>query len=90
MADLKRANPTLISDEQVEQLRTQVEVAEASAQASSHAVAQAAAALRDARSRLAKTSIVAPMSGQITRLVVEEGETAIQGTLPLWHRAGVL
>lgn len=81
MADLKRANPTLISDEQVEQLRTQVEVAEATAQASSHAVAQASAALRDARSRLAKTSIVAPMSGQITRLVVEEGETAIQGTL---------
>lgn len=81
MAELKRANPTLISDEQVEQLRTQVEVAEASAQASSHAVAQAAAALRDARSRLAKTTIVAPMTGQITRLVVEEGETAIQGTL---------
>ena len=81
MADLKRANPTLISDEQVEQLRTQVEVAEASAQASSHSVAQASAALRDARSRLAKTSIVAPMSGQVTRLVVEEGETAIQGTL---------
>ena len=81
MADLKRANPTLISEEQVEQLRTQVEVGEATAQAASHAVAQAAAALRDARSRLAKTTIVAPMSGQVTRLVVEEGETAIQGTL---------
>ncbi len=81
MAELKRANPTLISDEQVEQLRTQVEVSEASAQASSHAVAQAAAALRDARSRLAKTTIVAPMTGQVTRLVVEEGETAIQGTM---------
>jgi HlyD family secretion protein len=81
MAELKRANPTLISDEQVEQLRTQVEVSEASTQASSHAVAQAAAALRDARSRLAKTTIVAPMTGQVTRLVVEEGETAIQGTL---------
>jgi HlyD family secretion protein len=81
MADLKRANPTLISEEQVEQLRTQVEVAEATAQAASHAVAQAAAALRDARSRLAKTTIFAPMTGQITRLAVEEGETAIQGTL---------
>lgn len=81
MAELKRANPTLISEEQVEQLRTQVEVSEATAQAASHAVAQAAAALRDARSRLAKTTIVAPMTGQVTRLVVEEGETAIQGTL---------
>ena len=81
MAELKRANPTLISDEQVEQLRTQVEVSEASAQASSHAVAQAAAALRDARSRLAKTTIVAPMTGRVTRLNIEEGETAVVGTM---------
>src|SRR4030095_8154891 len=41
----------------------------------------AEAALRDARRALEKTTIVAPMSGRITRLNVEEGETAIQGTL---------
>ncbi len=78
---LKKANPTLVSDEQIEQLRTQVEVAQAQLQASIHAVDQATASMRDARSSLGKTTIVAPMSGRITRLNVEEGETAIMGTL---------
>jgi HlyD family secretion protein len=77
---LKKANPTLVSDEQVEQLRTQVEVAQAQLEAASHAIDQATASLRDAQSSMSKTTIVAPMSGRITRLSVEEGETAIQGT----------
>lgn len=81
MEELKRANPTLISDEQLEQLRTQMELAQASGQAAQFMIAQAAAALRDAQSSLAKTHIVAPMSGKVTRLLVEEGETAIMGTL---------
>ncbi|MEX2109814.1 MAG: efflux RND transporter periplasmic adaptor subunit [Gemmatimonadaceae bacterium] len=78
---LKRANPTLVSDEQIEQLRTQVEVTQAQLEAANHAVDQATASMRDARSSLGKTTIVAPMSGRITRLSVEEGETAIMGTL---------
>jgi HlyD family secretion protein len=77
---LKKANPTLVSDEQLEQLRTQVEVAQASLEAANHAVDQATASLRDSQSLLSKTTIVAPMSGRITRLSVEQGETAIQGT----------
>jgi len=78
---LKKANPTLVSDEQIEQLRTQAEVAQAQLEAANHAVDQATASMRDARSSLGKTTIVAPMSGRITRLNVEEGETAIMGTL---------
>ncbi len=78
---LKKANPTLVSDEQLEQLRTQVEVAEAQLQAAIHSVDQATASMRDARSSLGKTTITAPMSGRITRLNVEQGETAIMGTL---------
>lgn len=81
LAALKKANPTLVSDEQLEQLRTQVEVAQAQLEAANHAVDQATASMRDARSSLSKTTIVAPMSGRITRLNVEEGETAIMGTL---------
>jgi HlyD family secretion protein len=77
---LKKANPTLVSDEQIEQLRTQVEVAQAQLEAANHAIDQATASYRDAASSLGKTTIVAPMSGRITRLSVEEGETAIQGT----------
>jgi HlyD family secretion protein len=77
---LKKANPTLVSDEQVEQLKTQVEVAQAQLEAANHAIDQATASMRDAQSSMSKTTIVAPMSGRITRLSVEEGETAIQGT----------
>src|SRR6059058_1097004 len=81
LAALKKANPTLVSDEQLEQLRTNVEVAQAQLEAANHAVDQATASMRDARSSLSKTTIVAPMSGRITRLNVEQGETAIMGTL---------
>ncbi|HSJ65123.1 MAG TPA: efflux RND transporter periplasmic adaptor subunit [Gemmatimonadaceae bacterium] len=80
-AEIRKANPQLVSDEQLEQLRTQVEVTEALAQAALHQVAQSEATLRDARSSLGKTTILAPMSGRITRLAVEQGETAIMGTL---------
>jgi HlyD family secretion protein len=77
---LKKANPTLVSDEQIEQLRTQVDVNQAALEAANHAIDQATASYRDANSLLGKTTIVAPMSGRVTRLNVEQGETAIQGT----------
>ena len=78
---LKKDNPTLVSDEQVEQLKTQVEVTQAQLENANNGIAQSQASLRDAQSQLAKTSIVAPMSGRVTRLNVQEGETAIMGTL---------
>jgi HlyD family secretion protein len=81
MEELKRAHPTLISDEQIEQVRTQLELAQAASQAANFAIAQAAASLSDARSSLSKTTLVSPMAGKVTRLTVEEGETAIMGTL---------
>ncbi|HET6681238.1 MAG TPA: efflux RND transporter periplasmic adaptor subunit [Gemmatimonadaceae bacterium] len=79
-AEIKKSNPTLISDEQIEQLRTQADVDEALHEAARHQVDQASASLKDARSNLARTTILAPMDGQITRLVVEQGETAVPGT----------
>jgi len=78
---LKKENPTLVSDEQVEQLKTQVDVAAAQLESARNGIAQASASLRDAQSQLGKTSIFAPMTGRITRLNVREGETAIMGTL---------
>jgi HlyD family secretion protein len=80
-AQIKKANPQLISDENLEQLRTAVEVNEALYQSARHSVDQSSAAVRDARSSLGKTTIYAPMSGRVTRLNVENGETAIMGTL---------
>ena len=79
-AEIRKANPSLISDEQLEQLKTQAEVNQALADAATHQVDQSIAALRDARSSLSKTTIVAPMSGRVTRLNVEQGETAVPGT----------
>jgi HlyD family secretion protein len=80
-AAIKKTNPTLISEENLEQLRTTVEVNRALYEAARHSVDQASAGVRDARSALGKTTIYAPMSGRVTRLNVENGETAIQGTL---------
>lgn len=80
-AEIKKATPTLFSDEQLEQLRTQVEVNQALSDAAKFSVEQSQAAVRDARFALSRTTILAPMSGRITRLNVENGETAIQGTL---------
>ena len=81
LLELKKANPTLVSDEQVEQLKTQVDIAQAQLEAAQNGIAQSQASLRDAQSFLAKTTIYAPMSGYVTRLNVREGETAIMGTL---------
>jgi HlyD family secretion protein len=80
-AQIKKTNAQLISDEQLEQLRTTLDVAKANTQAAQFLVEQAGAALRDDQSNLSKTTIRAPMSGKVTRLIVQQGETAIEGTL---------
>ena len=79
-ADIKKANSQLVSDEQLEQLKTAAEVQQALQDAATHMVEQSEAQLKDARSSLAKTTILAPMSGRVTRLAVEQGETAVPGT----------
>ena len=77
---IKKTNAQLVSDEQLDQLKTAFDVNRALLEAATHAVAQAQAALRDARNSLAKTTIYAPMAGRVTRLNVEVGETAVPGT----------
>lgn len=78
--ELRAQNPNLVSLEQMEQAQTAFDVAQALATAADHQVDQARAGLREARDQLAKTHIVAPMAGRITRLAVEEGEVAVPGT----------
>ena len=79
--EIRQSNPNLVSEDQIEQLKTAVEVNTALSEASRHNVEQAQASLKDARIQLGKTTIYAPISGRVTRLVVENGETAIMGTL---------
>jgi HlyD family secretion protein len=78
--ELRAQNEQLVSPEQLEQAQTAYDVAQALSQSADHQVDQARAGLREARDQLAKTRIVAPMSGRITRLAVEEGEVAVPGT----------
>lgn len=78
--EIKKSSPTLISEEAMEQLKTAVEVNTALLESQAQNADQSAASLREARSNLARTTILAPMSGKITRLAVEQGETAVPGT----------
>lgn len=75
------AGQDLISAADVEQAETNAAVAEAQHESARFAVRQAQASVIEARDALAKTTIVAPMSGRVTRLNIEEGETAIVGTM---------
>ena len=78
--ELREQNPNLISQEQLEQAQTASDIAEANLTASLHLVEQSRAGLQEARDQLAKTHLIAPMAGRVTRLAVEEGEVAVPGT----------
>jgi HlyD family secretion protein len=78
--EIKKSSPQLVSDAELETLKTTLEVNEALNEAATHSVEQSTASLRTARSNLSKTTILAPMAGRITRLAVEQGETAVPGT----------
>jgi HlyD family secretion protein len=78
--ELREQNPNLISQEQLEQAQTAFDIAEANQTAAEHLVEQARAGYQEARDQLAKTHLVAPMPGRVTRLAVEEGEVAVPGT----------
>jgi HlyD family secretion protein len=71
----------LISNQELEQARTQFRVAEAQEEAARYGVSQAEASLSEARETLRKTTIIAPMAGRVTRLNINEGETAVVGTM---------
>jgi HlyD family secretion protein len=79
-SEIRKSNPNLVSEDQMEQLKTAVDVNTALHDASKHNTEQADALVKDAKVSLEKTTIRAPMSGRVTRLVVQNGETAIQGT----------
>jgi HlyD family secretion protein len=78
---LKEAAEGMITETEYEQARTTAEVQQAFAESARHGVNMARASVREARDNLAKTVIEAPMSGRVTRLNVERGETAVVGTM---------
>ena len=78
--ELAKAGSSLIAPEAVEQSQTSYEVADANWRASQAQLDQARAGLREAQDQLSKTRLIAPMSGRVVRLAVEEGEVAVPGT----------
>lgn len=80
-AEMLSQSQDLISPADVEQARTQLLVNRAQLEAAEHGVSQAEAGLSEAREQLRKTTIVAPMSGYVTRLNIQAGETAVVGTM---------
>jgi HlyD family secretion protein len=78
--ELQKSSPTLITTESIEQAQTAFDVSVANTKASQATVDQARAGLQESRDNLSKTRIMAPISGRVTRLAVEEGEVAVPGT----------
>lgn len=78
--ELHAQSPTLITPEQMEQDQTAFDIAAANLTAAVREVDQARAGAQAARDNLRKTRLVAPISGRVTRLPVEEGEVAVPST----------
>jgi HlyD family secretion protein len=71
----------LISKDQLEAAQAQYDVSLAQTNAIRFQIKQAEASLKSTMDNLAKTTYVSPIDGIITSLQVEEGETAIIGTM---------
>jgi len=78
---LRSSNEALISDQDFEAAQSEARVQDALLEAARFGVDQARAALREAENQQSKTLIRAPIDGIVTRLNVDEGETAIVGTM---------
>jgi len=78
---LSASGSNLLSDQALEDSQTQFDVQQATHEAARHGVDVAEAALADARQNLAKTVIRAPMAGRVVRKNIEQGETAVIGTM---------
>jgi HlyD family secretion protein len=78
--ELSQAGENLIAPAAVEDYKTALDVAQATYEATGAQLSQSRASLQEARDNLAKTRLVSPITGRVTRLAVEEGEVAVPGT----------
>lgn len=81
LASLHATDSLLVSRQALDDAQTDLEVRRANLEAAEYGVGQAQAAVAEAEEDLSKTIIRAPISGKITRLNVEQGETVIVGTM---------
>jgi len=71
----------LISKEQLEQAKSQLDIADATSRSVTFQITQAEASLKSTLDNLGKTVYTSPIDGIITSLRVEEGEVAMIGTM---------
>ncbi|MEO5510596.1 MAG: efflux RND transporter periplasmic adaptor subunit [Longimicrobiales bacterium] len=81
LASMQKTNVNLVNQMQIDDAQTAVSVQIEQLKAASYGVEQAKSSVDEAADRLSKTVIRAPMNGVVTRLNVDEGETAIVGTM---------
>jgi len=77
----KNYDEKIIPAAELDRARTALESARASLAANEQRIDQSRANLTAAQDTLSKTTMIAPMSGIITALPVEEGEVAVIGTM---------
>jgi HlyD family secretion protein len=77
----KSLSDEIIPQSELDRTEAAVDSAEAAVVAIGRRIEQARAGLAGARDTLSKTKMIAPMSGIVTRLPVEEGEVAVIGTM---------
>lgn len=71
----------LISQEELDAATAQYDISKASQEATTYQIRQAQASLKSTLDNIEKTVYVAPIAGIIASLQVEEGETALVGTM---------
>ena len=81
LIDLFNSDSLMVARQLLDDAETEVELASHQLESLRFGVDQAVASLDEANERLSKTIFRAPISGKVTRLNVEEGETVIVGTM---------
>ena len=81
LIDLFNSDSLMVARQLLDDAETEVELASRQLESLRFGVDQAVASLDEANEQLSKTIFRAPISGKVTRLNVEEGETVIVGTM---------
>lgn len=81
LQDLRARDPDLVSRQALEEAETRVQIQQSTLQSAEFGTAQSRAQLEEASDQRARTTITAPMSGRVTRLNIDEGETVVVGTM---------
>jgi HlyD family secretion protein len=81
LEDLRTRDPNLVSRQALEEAQTRVRIQQSTLQSAQFGAAQTRAQLEEASDQRARTTITAPMSGRVTRLNIDEGETVVVGTM---------